>query len=104
MFPTNLEDFNYAFNEQGELRHKETGERFLFEVRKGDFPYNQAHYEALGDAVTKHIEDRLQSDEFGLLKKDVPVDAKEGEPRSYIYLRYVNSIAYNRPISISPLL
>ena len=33
----------------GQLRHIETGEPFLFEVKKGDKAYNQAHYEALGE-------------------------------------------------------
>ena len=33
----------------GQLRNMETGEPFLFEVKKGKKAYNQAHYEALGE-------------------------------------------------------
>ena len=33
----------------GQLRNIETGEPFLFEVKKGKKAYNQAHYEALGE-------------------------------------------------------
>ena len=32
---------------EGQLRHTETGEPFVFQV-KDDNRYNQAHYEALG--------------------------------------------------------
>jgi len=34
---------------EGQLRNIETGEPFLFEVKKGRKAYNQAHYEALGE-------------------------------------------------------
>ena len=33
----------------GQLRSIGTGEPFVFEVKKGDQKYNQAHYEALGE-------------------------------------------------------
>lgn len=48
-FGENLEAFGYKFNADGELRHIETGERFIFDVKKGDRSFNQKHYEALGD-------------------------------------------------------
>lgn len=36
---------------EGQLRHKETGEPFVFVVKEGDQRYNQAHYEALGEVT-----------------------------------------------------
>jgi len=35
---------------EGELRSINEDKPFVFEVKKGDKRYNQAHYEALGEA------------------------------------------------------
>ncbi|KXS14407.1 hypothetical protein M427DRAFT_57582 [Gonapodya prolifera JEL478] len=82
-FPTAIDGFGYEINDAGELRQKESGERFVFEVMKGDRAYNQAHYEALGDAVAKAIESRLE--DRGLRRIVLPVGSPEDQPHSYIF-------------------
>ncbi|XP_064882567.1 cotranscriptional regulator ARB2A homolog isoform X3 [Oncorhynchus nerka] len=62
-FPKTLEEFEYAFNEQGRLRHTTTGEAYAFNAREDLHRWNQKRYEALGE-----------------------VDATAEEPRSFIYL------------------
>ncbi|KAG9297967.1 hypothetical protein G9A89_018795 [Geosiphon pyriformis] len=80
-FPKVLEEFRYKYNENGELRHIETDERFIFYVKPDDFHYNQSHYEAL-EAVGKYIEEQLVSS-YKLIKKDIPLDSTQ--PKSRIY-------------------
>ncbi|XP_061478241.1 cotranscriptional regulator FAM172A isoform X5 [Rhineura floridana] len=62
-FPDTLEGFEYAFNEEGQLRHIKTGEPFVFNYREDLHRWNQKRYEALGE-----------------------VDAMESEPRSFIFM------------------
>ena len=52
---TSIEEFGYEFNEDGELRSKETGKPFNFVVKCDDPVYNQKHYEALGEVVTEEV-------------------------------------------------
>ncbi|KAJ3603757.1 hypothetical protein NHX12_028498, partial [Muraenolepis orangiensis] len=53
-FPTTLEEFEYAFNEKGQLRHVKTGEAFVFNAREDLHRWNQKRYEALGE-MKKHV-------------------------------------------------
>ncbi|CAG8467432.1 6877_t:CDS:2 [Paraglomus brasilianum] len=87
-FPKRLEEFGYYFNEQGELRNTVTNERFAFDVRRNDQEYNQARYEALGEAVSQHVEHLLVS-KYGLIQQFVPVEAayEPTIPHCPIYLR-----------------
>ncbi|KAM8886413.1 cotranscriptional regulator ARB2A homolog isoform 3-T3 [Spinachia spinachia] len=62
-FPKTLEEFEYAFNEYGQLRHIKTGEPFVFNAREDLHRWNQKRYEALGE-----------------------VDPTEDEATSFIYL------------------
>ncbi|XP_070295334.1 cotranscriptional regulator ARB2A homolog [Salvelinus sp. IW2-2015] len=48
-FPKTLEEFEYTFNEQGQLRHTTTGEAFVFNAREDLHRWNQKRYEALGE-------------------------------------------------------
>ena len=49
------EDCMYSFLTEGELRHTETGERFVFNVRE-EHAYNQKRYEALGEVgACQHV-------------------------------------------------
>uniref|UniRef100_A0A3B3SQK1 ARB2 cotranscriptional regulator A n=1 Tax=Paramormyrops kingsleyae TaxID=1676925 RepID=A0A3B3SQK1_9TELE len=48
-FPRTLEEFEYAFNDQGQLRHIKTGEPFVFNYREDLHRWNQKRYEALGE-------------------------------------------------------
>uniref|UniRef100_A0A8C2HPZ6 Family with sequence similarity 172 member A n=1 Tax=Cyprinus carpio TaxID=7962 RepID=A0A8C2HPZ6_CYPCA len=62
-FPETLDEFEYAFNEHGQLRHIHTGEPFVFNYKEDLHRWNQKRYEALGE-----------------------VDATEDEPKSFIYM------------------
>ncbi|XP_030637741.1 cotranscriptional regulator ARB2A homolog isoform X2 [Chanos chanos] len=61
-FPKTLEEFEYAFNEQGQLRHTKTGEPFVFNFREDLHRWNQKRYEALGEIITQHVYERLEKD------------------------------------------
>ncbi|RUS31076.1 hypothetical protein BC938DRAFT_478515 [Jimgerdemannia flammicorona] len=119
-FPKNIADFGYAFNEQGELRNIETNGRFEFNVVDDDRKFNQAHYEALGDAIGIWIESELET-RFGLVKRVIPeegdrhdTDDHRGESgptaTSRIYMRYAECASwldgtfYVRVYSIIPSL
>ncbi|XP_071479006.1 cotranscriptional regulator ARB2A homolog [Diadema antillarum] len=82
-FPKTLEEFKYKFNEKGELRHVTSGERYVFEVERGNQAYNQKRYEALGKVVTQHIYTLLEAE--GLDRVYVPVSTDEDEPRSFVF-------------------
>ncbi|KAJ8285479.1 hypothetical protein GJAV_G00027260 [Gymnothorax javanicus] len=84
-FPKTLEEFEYAFNEQGQLRHVKTGEPFVFNYREDLHRWNQKRYEALGEIITQHVYELLEK-ECSLTKEILPVDATEDEPKSFIYL------------------
>ncbi|PRP78506.1 hypothetical protein PROFUN_13524 [Planoprotostelium fungivorum] len=51
--PTQLSDFNYAFNEHGELKNRTTGDGFQW--------ITQRHYDVLADAVNVHVQRELQT-------------------------------------------
>ncbi|KAM9329419.1 cotranscriptional regulator ARB2A [Gastrophryne carolinensis] len=84
-FPDTLEGFEYAFNENGQLRHIKTGEPFVFNFREDLHRWNQKRYEALGEIITKHVYTLLEND-CDLQKVYVPVTATEDEPRSFIFM------------------
>ncbi|XP_066511219.1 cotranscriptional regulator ARB2A homolog isoform X1 [Hoplias malabaricus] len=85
VFPKTLEEFEYAFNEHGQLRHTETGEPFVFNSKEDLHRWNQKRYEALGEIITQYVYERLEKD-CKLRKEMLPVDATEDEPKSFIYL------------------
>ncbi|KAJ3051199.1 hypothetical protein HK097_007830 [Rhizophlyctis rosea] len=91
-----VQELGYAFNEQGQLRRIHDSQPFNFEVRPNDEAYNQAHYEVLGSTVTAHIEDELQT-KFDLVRTAIPIDAREEEPTSHIYLSR-EALTSDRPI------
>ncbi|XP_073443659.1 cotranscriptional regulator ARB2A isoform X1 [Dendrobates tinctorius] len=84
-FPDTLEGFEYAFNENGQLRHIKTGEPFIFNYREDLHRWNQKRYEALGEIITKHIYELLEKD-CNLDKVYLPKDAADNEPRSFIFM------------------
>ncbi|XP_010895908.2 cotranscriptional regulator FAM172A homolog [Esox lucius] len=84
-FPKTLEEFQYAFNEQGQLRHTKTGEPFVFNAREDLHRWNQKRYEALGEIITQYVYQLLET-KCNMTKEIVPVDASEEEPKSFIYL------------------
>eukprot|EP00117_Sycon_ciliatum_P044710 scpid53909/ scgid32214/ Protein FAM172A len=83
-FPSTIAEFGYTFDENGELKGKD-GQRFDFEVRKGDKEYNQRHYEALGECITQHVYSLLETD-CGLERATVPErTATRGQPTSFLF-------------------
>uniref|UniRef100_A0A8K9WW52 Arb2 domain-containing protein n=1 Tax=Oncorhynchus mykiss TaxID=8022 RepID=A0A8K9WW52_ONCMY len=84
-FPKTLEEFEYTFNEQGQLRHTTTGEAFVFNAREDLHRWNQKRYEALGEIVTQYVYELLEK-KCNMTKVILPVDVTEEEPRSFIYL------------------
>ena len=62
--PTSLADYGYHFNDEGELRHLETGTPFQF--------INQKHYEAMGDMIVRHIQEAMLK-EYQLTEQIVPL-------------------------------
>ncbi|KAK1176558.1 cotranscriptional regulator FAM172A isoform X1 [Acipenser oxyrinchus oxyrinchus] len=84
-FPNNLEEFEYAFNEKGQLRHIKTGDPFVFNYREDLHRWNQKRYEALGEIITNHVYELLEK-ECNMKKEILPVDATDDEPKSFIYL------------------
>ncbi|XP_028269186.1 cotranscriptional regulator ARB2A homolog isoform X2 [Parambassis ranga] len=84
IFPKTLEEFEYAFNEYGQLRHIRTGEPFVFNAREDLHRWNQKRYEALGEIITQYVYELLEK-ECNMTKAILPVDA-EDEPTSFIYL------------------
>nr|XP_014426797.1 protein FAM172A isoform X2 [Pelodiscus sinensis] len=70
-FPDTLEGFEYAFNEQGQLRHIKTGEPFVFNYREDLHRWNQKRYEALGEIITRYVYELLEK-ECNLKKVTLP--------------------------------
>uniref|UniRef100_A0A3B4V0U8 ARB2 cotranscriptional regulator A n=1 Tax=Seriola dumerili TaxID=41447 RepID=A0A3B4V0U8_SERDU len=83
-FPKTLEEFEYAFNEHGQLRHIKTGEPFVFNAREDLHRWNQKRYEALGEIITQYVYELLEK-KCNMTKAFLPVDATEDEPTSFIY-------------------
>ncbi|XP_026068516.1 protein FAM172A-like [Carassius auratus] len=54
-FPETLDEFEYAFNEHGQLRHIHTGEPFVFNYKEDLHRWNQKRYEALGEVMLMMI-------------------------------------------------
>eukprot|EP00123_Amoebidium_parasiticum_P005997 comp17055_c0_seq1/m.15791 comp17055_c0_seq1/g.15791 ORF comp17055_c0_seq1/g.15791 comp17055_c0_seq1/m.15791 type:complete len:483 (-) comp17055_c0_seq1:540-1988(-) len=80
-----LASYGYHFNEKGQLRHKETGEPYQFEVKKGDKAYNQKIYEEVGETIEHYVYSLLETD-GGLKRVDIPVDAESTEPKGFIFV------------------
>ncbi|XP_064389068.1 FAM172 family protein homolog CG10038-like isoform X2 [Halichondria panicea] len=74
-FPNTLKEFGYHF-EDGRLRNTETGEGFVYEVKKGKKKYNQRHYTELGEVITGEVYEMLEN-EAGLKRVNIPQTAKK---------------------------
>ncbi|ELR18652.1 uncharacterized protein ACA1_392980 [Acanthamoeba castellanii str. Neff] len=76
--PTSLADYGYHFNDEGELRHLETGTPFQF--------INQKHYEAMGDMIVRHIQEAMLK-AYQLTEQIIPLhDVPYEMPRSCLYM------------------
>uniref|UniRef100_UPI00398ED841 cotranscriptional regulator ARB2A homolog isoform X4 n=1 Tax=Pristiophorus japonicus TaxID=55135 RepID=UPI00398ED841 len=83
-FPQTLAEFEYSFNEKGQLRHVKTGEPYVFNYHEDLHRWNQKRYEALGEIITHCVYELLEK-ECHLKKVYLPVDASEDEPKSFIF-------------------
>ncbi|XP_043565292.1 cotranscriptional regulator FAM172A homolog isoform X5 [Chiloscyllium plagiosum] len=84
-FPQTLDEFEYSFNEKGQLRHIKTGEPYVFNYHEDLHRWNQKRYEALGEIITHFVYELLEK-ECHLKKVYLPVDATEDEPKSFIFM------------------
>lgn len=83
-FPDTLEEFGYYFNDKGELRDRETDEKFKF-VIKDDHNYNQQRYDALGELVTEYLYQKMEK-ELHLQRVYIPLDARKDDPQSFVFI------------------
>uniref|UniRef100_A0A3Q3FVF1 ARB2 cotranscriptional regulator A n=1 Tax=Labrus bergylta TaxID=56723 RepID=A0A3Q3FVF1_9LABR len=84
-FPKTLQEFEYAFNDYGQLRHIKSREPFVFNAREDLHRWNQKRYEALGEIITQYVYELLEK-KCNMTKEILPVDAADDEPTSFIYL------------------
>ncbi|XP_078421268.1 cotranscriptional regulator ARB2A homolog isoform X4 [Cetorhinus maximus] len=70
---------------EGQLRHIKTGEPYIFNYHEDLHRWNQKRYEALGEIITHCVYELLEN-ECHLKKVYLPVDATEGEPKSFIFM------------------
>ncbi|XP_066562362.1 cotranscriptional regulator ARB2A homolog isoform X2 [Amia ocellicauda] len=78
-------DFQYYFNQQGQLRHRVSEEAFVFRYIKGDVKGNQQQLLALEQYVTKHIYTLLE-EECHLNKIYIPVDASDRHLSAFFFM------------------
>lgn len=75
----------FVFNCLGQLREAETGNEFQYDVYEGDTERNDKRYEEIAQSVTSYVHQMLES-ELKMEKLFLPVDAKEDEARSYVFI------------------
>ncbi|KAG8451936.1 hypothetical protein GDO86_003937 [Hymenochirus boettgeri] len=80
-----LDDLEYYFNESGELRHMITKKPFVYNYYKNEYERNHTRYKILGDMITDHVYEILVK-ECGLERIQIPIDAKDEEPRSSFFM------------------
>ncbi|KAK0181489.1 hypothetical protein PV327_003769 [Microctonus hyperodae] len=89
VFPKNLKDYGYAFDDGGKLRKLDpktmepTNEGFDFNI-SDDPQYNQKRYEALGEVINQYVYELLEKE--GL--KRIPVPKESNVPlelRSFVF-------------------
>uniref|UniRef100_H3CX09 ARB2 cotranscriptional regulator A n=1 Tax=Tetraodon nigroviridis TaxID=99883 RepID=H3CX09_TETNG len=96
-FPKTLEEFEYAFNEDGLLRHTKTGEAFVFNAREDLHRWNQKRYEALGEIITLYVYELLEK-MCNMTKAFLPVSIQNELLRNTVYF-YEPALKY--PISFA---
>jgi len=75
--------YGYEFNDEGRLGDIKTGDGFQFDVY-GDKAKNQKRYEALGELLTLHVYDLLETS-VGLQRVTIPIDKREREPSGFVF-------------------
>ncbi|XP_072118333.1 putative protein ARB2BP [Mobula birostris] len=79
-----LKEFNYIFNEKGQLRHIETNQPFVFKQHNA-MNLDHEWYTAFGTILAEYIYELLEKG-CGLKRLYVPEDAAEDEPKSFCFM------------------
>ncbi|XP_009488536.1 putative protein ARB2BP [Pelecanus crispus] len=79
------EELKYDFNINGELRHLDTNESFVFNYYKNAHEQNHKRYQVLGHLITQYVYELLEK-VCRLQKVYIPTDATEDEPRSFFFM------------------
>ncbi|XP_030060004.1 putative protein FAM172B isoform X2 [Microcaecilia unicolor] len=95
-----LEEFKYYFNKEGELRHMDTNEPFVFNYYKNEPERNHKRYQVLGHMITQYVYELLEK-ECELQKVHIPLDAQSNEPQSCFFM---SKEALTNPLSLIILL
>nr|XP_006130779.1 putative protein FAM172B isoform X1 [Pelodiscus sinensis] len=79
------EQLKYDFNKNGELKHLDTNEPFVFNYYKNAHERNHKRYQILGHLITRYVYELLER-VCKLQKVNIPTDASEDEPRSFFFM------------------
>ncbi|XP_059824547.1 putative protein FAM172B [Hypanus sabinus] len=79
-----LKEFNYIFNEKGQLRHIETNQPFVSKQYNNAMNLDHEWYTAFGRTLAEYIYELLEKG-CGLKRLYVPEDAAEDEPKSFCF-------------------
>ncbi|XP_050816264.1 putative protein FAM172B isoform X1 [Gopherus flavomarginatus] len=79
------EQLKYDFNKNGELKHLDTNEPFVFNYYKNAHESNHKRYQVLGHLITQYVYELLER-VCKLQKVHIPTDATEDEPRSFFFI------------------
>ncbi|XP_055501285.1 cotranscriptional regulator FAM172A-like [Leucoraja erinacea] len=80
-----LEEFKYFFNENGQLRHTETNQPFVFNQYNNAMNLNHQWYTAFGTVLAEYVYELLEK-EYRLKRLYIPVNATMDEPRSFCFV------------------
>nr|XP_056714353.1 putative protein FAM172B [Euleptes europaea] len=75
---------NYDFNKNGELRHADTNEPFVFHYNNSH-DSNHKRYEVLGHLITQYVYELLEQ-VCKLQKIYIPIDVLDNEPKSFFFM------------------
>uniref|UniRef100_A0A8C8R4N9 Arb2 domain-containing protein n=1 Tax=Pelusios castaneus TaxID=367368 RepID=A0A8C8R4N9_9SAUR len=79
------EQLKYDFNKNGELKHLDTNEPFVFNYYKNAHESNHKRYQVLGQLIAQYVYELLER-VCKLQKVHIPTDATENEPRSFFFM------------------
>lgn len=78
------EKLNYDFNKNGELRHVDSNEPFIFNYNYSR-DSNHKRYEILGHLINQYVYELLER-VCKLQKIYIPIDAVDSEPKSFFFI------------------
>ncbi|XP_042317094.1 LOW QUALITY PROTEIN: putative protein FAM172B [Sceloporus undulatus] len=78
------EKLKYDFNKNGELRHEDTNEPFIFNYHHS-YTNNHKRYQILGHLITQYVYELLEK-ACKLQKKYIPIDAPDNKLHSFFFM------------------